>query len=169
MYLLWYGIVGMMKKTLYSKDVEGDTKVVLFHGTVDSSKTDLGYHLPSDVKISKFKGYDLGLLGDIHKRQFLNRKKTIGYCGSLVQQNHGEGLSHGYLLWDVQKRKSKYIEIPNDYGYYTLDIENGNVPKVDDITKKKPRLRLRVSDTTPSDLKKHSHTYIPNMVYTKSR
>ena len=146
------------KDFILAKDVEGDTKVVLFHGTVDSSKTDLGYHLPSDVKISKFKGYDLGLLGDIHKRQFLNRKKTIGYCGSLVQQNHGEGLSHGYLLWDVPKRKSKYIEIPNDYGYYTLDIENGNVPKVDDMPKK-ARLRLRVSDTTPSDLKK-ALTYI---------
>jgi len=47
-----------------AKDVEGDTKVVLFHGTVDKSETDLGYFLPSDVKIAKFKGYDLGLLGD---------------------------------------------------------------------------------------------------------
>ena len=46
-----------------AKDVEGDTKVVLFHGTVDKSETDLGFHLPSDVKISKFKGYDMGLLG----------------------------------------------------------------------------------------------------------
>ena len=93
------------KDFILAKDVEGDTKVVLFHGTVDSSKTDLGYHLPSDVKISKFKGYDLGLLGDIHKRQFLNRKKTIGYCGSLVQQNHGEGLSHGYY-YGMYKREN---------------------------------------------------------------
>merc|ERR1711965_77336 len=55
-----------------AKDVEGDTKVVLFHGTVDKSETDLGFKLPSDVNISKFKGYDMGLLGDIHKRQHLN-------------------------------------------------------------------------------------------------
>ena len=136
-----------------AKDFEGDTKVVLFHGTVDKSETDLGYFLPSDVKISKFKGYDLGLLGDIHKRQHLNKKETISYCGSLVQQNHGEGLSHGYLLWDVPKRTSEYIEIPNDYGYYTIDIDNGQVPDCPDIPKK-ARLRVRVSNTSPSELKK---------------
>ena len=89
----------------------------MFHGAVDRCETDLGFRLPSDVKITKFDGYDMGLLVDIHKRQHLNKEETISYCGSLVQQNHGEGLSHGYLLWDVPKRKSEYIEIPNDYFY----------------------------------------------------
>ena len=55
-----------------ASEVEGDTKVVLFHGTVDQAQTDLGFVLPSDVHIDKFDGYDLGLLGDIHNRQFLN-------------------------------------------------------------------------------------------------
>ena len=141
------------KDFIEAKDVEGNTKVVLFHGTVDRCETDLGFRLPSDVKITKFKGYDLGLLGDIHKRQHLNKKETISYCGSLVQQNHGEGLSHGYLLWDVPNRKSKYIEIPNDYGYYTIDIDSGNVPDCPDIPKK-ARLRVRVSNTSATELKK---------------
>jgi DNA repair exonuclease SbcCD ATPase subunit len=141
------------KDFIEAKDVEGDTKVVLFHGTVDRCETDLGYRLPSDVKITKFEGYDLGLLGDIHKRQHLNKEETISYCGSLVQQNHGEGLSHGYLLWDVPKRKSEYIEIPNDYGYYTLDIDNGILPDVNDMPKK-ARLRVRVSNTSATELKK---------------
>jgi len=155
-----------------AKDFEGKTKIVLFHGTVDKSETDLGFFLPSDVKISKFKGYDLGLLGDIHKRQHLNKKETISYCGSLVQQNHGEGLSHGYLLWDVPKRKSEYIEIPNDYGYYTIDIDNGEVPECTDIPLK-ARLRVRVSNTTPSQLKKamtliHSKYGIKEVSVTKT-
>ena len=155
-----------------AKDFEGDTKIVLFHGTVDKSETDLGFFLPSDVKISKFKGYDMGLLGDIHKRQHLNKKETISYCGSLVQQNHGEGLSHGYLLWDVPKRKSEYIEIPNDYGYYTLDIKDGQVPECPDMPKK-ARLRVRVSETTPSQLKKamtliHSKYGIKEVSVTKT-
>ena len=141
------------KDFIEAKDVEGNTKVVLFHGTVDRCETDLGFRLPSDVKITKFKGYDLGLLGDIHKRQHLNKSETISYCGSLVQQNHGEGLSHGYLLWDVPNRKSKYIEIPNDYGYYTIDIDSGNVPDCPDIPKK-ARLRVRVSNTSATELKK---------------
>ena len=141
------------KEYIKAKDVEGDTKIVLFHGTVDRCETDLGFRLPSDVKITQFRGYDMGLLGDIHKRQHLNKDETISYCGSLVQQNHGEGLSHGYLLWDVPKRKSEYIEIPNDYGYYTLDIDNGILPDVDDMPKK-ARLRVRVSNTSATELKK---------------
>ena len=155
-----------------AKDFDGKTKIVLFHGTVDKSETDLGFFLPSDVKIAKFKGYDMGLLGDIHKRQHLNKKETISYCGSLVQQNHGEGLSHGYLLWDVPKRKSEYIEIPNDYGYYTINIDNGKVPDCPDIPKK-ARLRVRVSNTKPSELKKamsliHSKYGIKEVTVTKT-
>jgi DNA repair exonuclease SbcCD ATPase subunit len=136
-----------------AKNVEGKTKIVLFHGTVDQSKTDLGFRLPSKVKIAKFRGYDLGLLGDIHKRQHLNKKETISYCGSLVQQNHGEGLDHGYLLWDVPKRKSTYIPVHNDFGYYTLDVDNGVVPDVDDMPKK-ARLRVRVCNTDSVQLKR---------------
>ena len=141
------------KKYIKAKDVEGATKIVLFHGTVDKCQTDLGFRLPSDVKITQFKGYDMGLLGDIHKRQHLNKEETISYCGSLVQQNHGEGLDHGYLLWDVPKRKSTYIPIINDYGYYTLDINNGVVPDADDMPKK-ARLRVRVANTSATELKK---------------
>ena len=141
------------KKYIKAKDVEGATKIVLFHGTVDKCQTDLGFRLPSDVKITQFKGYDMGLLGDIHKRQHLNKEETISYCGSLVQQNHGEGLDHGYLLWDVPKRKSTYIPIINDYGYYTLDIDKGVVPDADDMPTK-ARLRVRVANTSATELKK---------------
>ena len=137
-----------------AKDVPGDRKkVVLFHGTVDRSETDLGFKLPSKVKMSMFKGYDLGLLGDIHKRQFLNKEETIAYCGSLVQQNHGEDIGKGYLLWDMETLKSEYIEIPNEYGYYTINIDDGKLPELPDFPKK-PRVRIRVSNTKPSQLKK---------------
>ena len=142
------------KDFILSKDVEGDTKVVLFHGTVDKAETDLGFKLPSDVHIDKFKGYDLGLLGDIHKRQFVNKEETIAYCGSLVQQHHGEEIGKGYLLWDVPKRTSEYIEIPNDYGYYTVVIENGKLPNDLDNLPKRARLRAKVANTSGTELKK---------------
>ena len=142
------------KDYIKAKDVPGDrNKVVLFHGTVDRSETDLGFKLPSKVKMSMFKGYDLGLLGDIHKRQHLNKEETISYCGSLVQQNHGEDIGKGYLLWDVPTRKSTYIEIPNDFGYYTIDIKDGKLPDLSDLPKK-PRVRVRVSNTKPAQLKR---------------
>ncbi len=142
------------KDYIRAKDVPGDrTKVVLYHGTVDRSETDLGFKLPSKIKMSMFKGYDLGLLGDIHKRQHLNKEETISYCGSLVQQNHGEDIGKGYLLWDVPNRKSEYIEIHNDYGYYTINIDNGKLPELPNLPNK-PRVRVRVSNTKPSQLKK---------------
>ena len=100
-----------------------------------------------------FKDYDLALLGDIHKRQFLNKEETIAYCGSLIQQNHGEDIGKGYLLWDMETLKSKYIEIPNDYGYYTINIDNGKLPDLSDLPKK-PRVRIRVSNTKPAQLKR---------------
>ena len=50
-------------------DIESDTKILLYHGTVDKSKTDLGFALPSAVKLKDFDGYDMVLLGDIHKMQ----------------------------------------------------------------------------------------------------
>ena len=142
------------KDFITSDEVEGDTKVVLFHGTVDKAETDLGFKLPSDVHIDKFKGYDLGLLGDIHKRQFVNKEETIAYCGSLVQQNHGEEIGKGYLLWDVPKRTSEYIEIPNDYGYYTINIQDGKLPTDLGNLPKKARLRVKVANTSGTELKK---------------
>ena len=39
------------------------------------------------------------------------------------------------------------FNIPNDYGFYTLDVDNGVVPDVTDMPKK-PRLRVRISNTT---------------------
>ena len=136
-----------------ANDFEADTKVVLYHGTVDRSKTDVGFSLPGKVTIDYFDGYDLGLIGDIHKRQYLDKEKTIAYCGSLIQQNHGESIGHGYLLWEVPTRTAEYIEIPNDFGYYTIDIDNGLVPDVKEMPKK-ARLRVRISNTDGAQLKK---------------
>ena len=72
----------------------------------------------------------------------------------MIQQNHGESLEkHGYLLWDVESRTFEEVDIPNDYGFYTLDVNDGIVPTVTNMPKK-PRLRVRVSNTDPSQIKK---------------
>jgi DNA repair exonuclease SbcCD ATPase subunit len=142
-------------------NIISNTKVLLYHGTVDKSKTDLGYALPSAVKLKDFDGYDMVLLGDIHKMQTMQEykkgkvtKPIVRYCGSLVQQNHGETLKgHGVSVFDVKSRSFVHQEIENEYGYYTIEINNGLVPKVDDLPKK-ARLRVKVKDTSSTDLKK---------------
>jgi DNA repair exonuclease SbcCD ATPase subunit len=135
----------------------GNKKVALFHGPVDNSQTDVGYvvssrHFTTDM----FDGYDLALLGDIHKRQTMISPSgcKVVYAGSLVQQNFGESLNgHGFLVWDMDSMKYEAIDIPNEYGYYTLDVDNGVVPIVTDMPKK-PRLRVRLSNTDTADTKK---------------
>jgi len=134
--------------------VEGENTICLFHGPVNDSTTDIGYTVSSNSFTTEmFDGFDMVMLGDIHKRQTLGRS-TIAYAGSMIQQNHGESLEkHGYLLWDVDSRTFEEVDIPNDYGFYTLDVDSGIVPTVTNMPKK-PRLRVRVSNTDPSQIKK---------------
>ena len=85
-----YEIVVEVTKTkkyyIKAKDVTDKGKnVVLYHGTVDRSETDLGFKLPSKVKMKMFKDYDLALLGDIHKRQFIN-KEEFSISSRIFQQ-----------------------------------------------------------------------------------
>ena len=140
-----------------AEDLSAKTKIALFHGPVDNSLTDIGYvvssrHFTTDI----FDGYDLALLGDIHKRQEMISPKgcKVVYAGSLVQQNFGETLDkHGFLVWDLDTLTYESVDIPNDYGYYTLDIDNGIVPVVNDMPKN-ARLRVRLSNTDTADTKK---------------
>ena len=103
------------KDFIKADEFEGDFKIALHHGAVNNALTDIGFRLVNDhVDIDTFKGYDLTLLGDIHKpNQFLNEEKTIAYPGSLIQQNYGEALEHGILVWDVETKSAEFIEIEN--------------------------------------------------------
>ena len=133
---------------------EAETKVALFHGPVKSSKTDIGYEVTGDEYTEElFDGYDLGLLGDIHKRQYVDKNKKICYPGSLIQQNFGEAFdNHGYAIWDIKTRSPKFTNIPNNYGFYTVDIKDGAIPDIQDIPKC-PRVRIRTVNTTEAEVK----------------
>jgi DNA repair exonuclease SbcCD ATPase subunit len=149
-----YSILDNKKNWPNGKDVAGENTICLFHGPVNDSETDIGYTVSSNSFTSDmFDGFDMALLGDIHKRQTIGGSH-IAYAGSMIQQNHGESLEkHGYLLWDVPTRTFEEFNIPNDYGFYTLDVDNGVVPDVSDMPKK-PRLRVRISNTDPSQIKR---------------
>jgi DNA repair exonuclease SbcCD nuclease subunit len=110
-----------------------NTVVALFHGELKSAKTDSGYVSENGYEASFFEGVDFGILGHIHKRQCIeNNGVPLVYCGSLIQQDHGENVSsHGYVIWDVEKQDYKEIDLKNpDFGFYTFvingieDIEN---------------------------------------------
>ena len=98
--------------------------IALFHGAVTGSLTDIDWQLDGEVPVNFFDAFDFGLLGDIHKTQFLNREKTVAYCGSTIQQNYGEDQEKGFLLWDIRSRKDfdvTFYPVKNDYKFVTVD------------------------------------------------
>ena len=150
-------VFGESKEIIPSEEVHGDYKIALYHAPVDKVKTEYGFQLENkNVKVDSFDGYDLVLLGDIHvPNQSLNDEGTIKYCGSTIMQNHAEAKypEHGILVWDVDTKESEFVPIHNDYGYVTIDVEDGKVIGTPTIPNK-PRMRIRVKDTSQSQLKK---------------
>jgi len=156
-----FSIIGDKKEWPKLRHCKSPNKIALMHAPVNNSKTDTGYTITSrHADMSMFNGYDLVLLGDIHKHQILqeydkkNKSPLIAYCGSLIQQNHGENLQgHGWLEWDVKNRSFEFHELKNEYGYATVVIENDKMPDLSHIPSK-PRLRIFVKDLDTSKIKK---------------
>ena len=108
---------------------KNDVFVALHHGFVIDDKCDVD-KLPYDMSETKFfragdfEDYDMVLLGDIHKHMFINY--NIAYCSSLIQRNYGESVrNHGYIKWDISKRKGVFSEIKSDYARVSVTCKNG--------------------------------------------
>jgi DNA repair exonuclease SbcCD ATPase subunit len=154
-----YSILDKKENWPKAELVNGENKICLFHGPVNKAETDIGYTVSSNsFTLDMFDGFDMVMMGDIHKRQNFGIPH-IAYAGSMVQQNHGELLEgHGYLLWDVKSRTYEEFDLHNDYGFLTIDVVDGKIPQwvydeIDTKLPKFPRLRLRFTNTEASDMK----------------
>ena len=137
-----------------AKDIVGDNKIAVFHGGVGRFEVDTGLWMSDDnVNANDFDGYDLVLLGDIHKRQFIDDNKRIAYPGSLIQQNFAEAPEHGFLLWDVEKRESEFIQVENDYGFKTVLIEDGEVKSKMKFVPRYGNLKIKHKNTPVEKLR----------------
>jgi len=118
------------------QDVDDLTYIGLYHAPLAGATTDIGYEFKEGTPLEHFKGCDIALLGDIHKRQtFLYGKTPIVYPSSLIQQNFGETVSkHGYLLWDVATRTFIEHDIPSRYGFYQFKVNT--MDDIDNETEK---------------------------------
>ena len=121
--------------------------IALYHGAVTGSLTDIDWEIDGEVPVSFFNAFDFGMLGDIHKRQFLNEEKTVAYCGSTIQQNYGESEEKGFLLWDIKTKDDfsvKFFRVKNRYKFVTVDWR-GDVDTTVKACAEHPRLsRFRI-------------------------
>jgi len=112
---------------------KGLVNIALYHGAINKSKTDSDWTLGGDHDISIFDSFDFAFLGDIHKTQQLDKEGRIWYAGSTVQQNFGESLDKGYLLWDIESKEkftNKLITFVNPKPFVTISLtEKGNLPR----------------------------------------
>ena len=103
---------------------ESKINIGLYHGPLSQCISDSGQKLEGE-QISKFDAMDYVLLGDIHKRQSF-RNETIAYPGSLIQQNYGEELIKGFLVWDIQSKNQfskQFYKITTPYRFYTIHLD----------------------------------------------
>lgn len=151
-----YSVFGNPSEWPTIDNIKGDIKIALYHGTMLGAKTDTGYIVTNkDVTPSMFDGYDAVMVGDIHKRQYMQLKSPpILYPGSLIQQNFGESeTEHGWTEWILDSMDTVHHEIENDYGYITLHAKAGKIPPLLNLPKN-VRLRLFIEDIDAAGVKK---------------
>ena len=123
-------------KDFYVKDSQ--INVGLYHGSISGCVTDQGFIMEDgEAEVSKFEQMDFVLLGDIHKRQSF-RDGRVRYPGSLIQQNYGEEIEKGFLLWDIRSKDDFSVDfhpIIAPGRFYTiqvpanLDLSEIDIPK----------------------------------------
>lgn len=124
-----------------------NVKLVTYHGPVFGAKTDTNYTITSrHVVETKFYGFDIAMLGDIHKAQDISDSDPIiRYCGSLIQQTHGETIQgHGYTLWNIPNKTYQHVEVPNETAYATVEVTDQNYKGWTPPTGLPKNLRLRI-------------------------
>ena len=111
------------------------TNLALYHGAVAGSKTDTGWIMEhGEIDIDFLENFDYGLLGDIHRtNQIVDDHGKARYPGSLIQQNFGESLDKGFLLWDIKDKENftcDFHQLINPKPFVTINLTpKGRIPK----------------------------------------
>jgi len=109
-----------------------------------------------DHDVGIFGGHDYAMLGDIHKtNQILDTEGRVRYCGSTVQQNHGETNDKGFLIWEIEDKNEFRVShhvLLNPKPFVTIELTpKGRMPRG---TKIPPgaRCRLVSNNNLPLDV-----------------
>ena len=121
------------------KDYKDKLFIGLFHGNLQGSTLSNGFSSENGISTYIFKGCDIVLCGDIHKRQIIRKFGIpIIYSGSLFQQNYGESVTqHGYTIIrinDENEFEHEFVDLETNNGYYLVEISS--IEDIDNDTEK---------------------------------
>ena len=147
--------------------------IALYHGSISNCKTDINWTMTNgEDDLSIFKDFDFSMLGDIHRRQFLDEAGRVWYAGSTVQQNHGETNDKGILIWDIKSKDEWEIEpvvFVNPKPFVTIELTaKGRMPRGANVPEG-ARLRIVSNNNLPLNVMKRAmdiakHRFKPEVV-----
>ena len=147
---------------------DNSVNIALYHGSIAGVQTDSGWIMEhGDHTPEIFEDHDFAFLGDIHKKQIVDTEGRVRYCGSTIQQNHGESVDKGFLLLDIQSKDDftcKHVAITNPKPFITIELtREGKIPNDIDVPLG-ARLRVVSNNNLPlvqmrraMDLVKHKY------------
>ncbi len=172
---LIYGVYSLWDQEILTLTEKDPSKlyIALYHGPVYGCIGDNGYEMKSDnyARITTFNNFDIVMLGDIHEYQTFERngKESAAFAGSLIQQNFGESIEKGYLVWNLETCEHERKFIPNDYGFSKINISKGEIweERLETLKfsfdKKKTKVYVEIEDDRENEsveLKSHIKKFI---------
>lgn len=128
------GSLDVFPCTIKNKEYKNKIKIGLFHGQVSFPDLDPIIKKQCDLDVSQFKKYyDYVLLGDRHIFGYLDKQKTVAYCGSTYEVNYREtDTKKGFIMWDITNNKNtKFIELDGLIKHKVLKIKDNKIEKYD--------------------------------------
>ena len=144
-----FNVLSVFDRENWSKPSNtSNINIALYHGSIHGCQTSQVWVMEEgEDSVDIFKDFDFAMLGDIHKQQRMDREGRVRYAGSTIQQNFGESINKGFLLWDIKSKdewECQHVSIINPRPFITVDLtDKGKIPKT--IVPRGCRLRIRAS------------------------
>lgn len=149
-----FGYTSIYSNKILKKKNNNKQNIALYHGRIkEVMDIEDKYTNSSLFSTEDFRGYDIVLLGDIHKRQDIKNELNIPilYAGSLIQQDSMEDYVKGGYL--ISLKKSQYEEFDIESGMANIIITIDKDGKCDtDLSKLPKNIKTKFINKTLDDI-----------------
>ena len=158
-----FNVLSVFDRENWIKPSDGEViNIALYHGSIHGCQTSQGFVIEEgEDSVDIFNDFDFAMLGDIHRQQKMDKEGKVRYAGSTIQQNFGESINKGFLMWNIRDKDDwdcQHVSIVNPRPFITVDLTpEGKVPNT--IVPKNCRLRIRSSSNISPMMLKAASDY----------